>query len=146
MQLTKEFHSKTLLKNQDPDIFITELETLKLRLEDLDHKISDKAQVLHILNNLNENYDMEIKLLEHQINLLKEEGLGKELSVEDVRTELNLRYERINNNANHKTTMDHAYYMGTRFKGKCHWCGKIGHKSSECRQQLSGKPKIEEGN
>ena len=30
----------------------------------------------------------------------------------------------------------------TRFRGKCHWCGKIGHKSVECRLRISGKPKI----
>jgi hypothetical protein len=29
MQLTKDFHSKVLLRNQDPDMFITELEPLK---------------------------------------------------------------------------------------------------------------------
>ena len=32
--------------------------------------------------------------------------------------------------------------MGSKFKGKCHWCGKIGHKSSECRLRISGKPKV----
>jgi gag-polypeptide of LTR copia-type len=65
MQLTKEFHSKSLMRNQDPDIFITKLEALKIKLEDLDHVITEKAMVLHILNNLNKTYDMEIKLLEH---------------------------------------------------------------------------------
>jgi hypothetical protein len=33
--------------------------------------------------------------------------------------------------------------MGSRFKGKCHWCGKTGHKSTKYRQRLSGKPKMD---
>ena len=72
MQLTREFHSKTLQGNQDPDIFITDLEAIKVKMEELDHNISDKALILHVLNNLNPNYEMEIKMLEHRMQLLKE--------------------------------------------------------------------------
>jgi putative NIF3 family GTP cyclohydrolase 1 type 2 len=63
MQLTREFHSKSLGRNQDPDIFITELEELKIKMIELDHDITEKSMILHILNNLNENYNMEIKML-----------------------------------------------------------------------------------
>jgi hypothetical protein len=142
LKLTKEFHFKQLIKNKDPEIFVMELEALQVKLEDLSHLITDKTIVLEILNNLNEQYDMETKLLEHCIYLYKEEVKGKELSIKEVRTELNLRYESFCNNTRQASnTVKHAYYMGTRFKGKCHWCGKIGHKSAECRQKLADKPK-----
>jgi hypothetical protein len=65
------------------------------------------------------------------------------MTIEEVRTELNLRFERLKK---HDKPMEHAYYMGAKFKGKCHWCGKIGHKSVECRQRITGKPKYEENN
>jgi hypothetical protein len=77
MKLTKEFHSKTLAKNQDPDIFITELEALCMKLAELDHENTNQALIIHILNNLNKNYNTEMKLLEHRIHLYKEDGKGK---------------------------------------------------------------------
>jgi gag-polypeptide of LTR copia-type len=82
MHLTREFHSKSLGKNQDPDMFITDLESLQIQCADLDHKIDDKALIIHVLNNLNNNYEMEVKLLEHKIQILKE--ANKELTIEEV--------------------------------------------------------------
>jgi hypothetical protein len=85
MQLAKAFHSKSLGKNQDPDTFITDLETRQVQISDCDHKIIDKVQLaycdnkikdkalfIHVLNNSNDNYEMEVKLLEHNIQLLQE--------------------------------------------------------------------------
>jgi hypothetical protein len=135
MQLTRVFHSKTLQSTQDLDILITDLEALKVQMEELDHKISDKSLILHILNNLSPEYEMEIKMLEHQMQRLKEEG--KELSIDEVRNKLNVKFERLKRTL--KTT-DHAFYMGATFKGKCNWCGKIGHKSTECKTRITGKP------
>jgi 3'-phosphoadenosine 5'-phosphosulfate sulfotransferase len=108
MQLTREFHSKSLGRNQDPDTFITELEALKINMKELDHDVTGKSMILHILNNLNENYDMEIKILEHQIQLLKDGG--KEMGIEEVQTELNLRWEQIKrSNKNH--TVEHDSFQ-----------------------------------
>ena len=135
MQLTKDFHSKSLNKNQDPDIFITELEALKVKMHELGHEINDKSLILHVLNNLNENYEMEIKMLEHRMQLLNE--ANKEMTIEEFLTELNLRYERLKKH--NDKPIDHAYYMGNKFKGKCHWCGKIGHKSVECKLRITSK-------
>jgi hypothetical protein len=95
MQLTKEFHQKSLARNQDIDVYITELEAIQIKLEIHDHETTEQAMVLHILNNLTEQYDMEVKLMEHRIHLYKEERKGKEVSVKDIRLELNLWYERI---------------------------------------------------
>ena len=65
MQLTTEFHSKTMKPNQDPDVFITDLEALKVKMNELHHDVSDKALILHVLNNLTDHYEMEVKMLEH---------------------------------------------------------------------------------
>jgi hypothetical protein len=40
MILTRDFHLKTLQHNQDPDIYITELEALKVKMGELDHEVS----------------------------------------------------------------------------------------------------------
>lgn len=62
--------------------------------------IIEKALILHIRNNLNEQYDMKIKLVGHRIHLFEEEGKGRELGSEEVRTELNLRYEQLKSHGN----------------------------------------------
>jgi hypothetical protein len=72
MQLTKDFHTKTLMKHQDPDLFITDLEALIVRMSDLGHYVSEQTMILHILNNLDESYEMEIKILEHRIQMMKQ--------------------------------------------------------------------------
>jgi hypothetical protein len=46
MQLTREFHSKTMKPYQEPDVFITDLEALKDKMADLKHEVSDKALIL----------------------------------------------------------------------------------------------------
>ena len=109
MQLTREFHSKYLGKNQDPDIFITDLEALKVKMNEMNHDITDKALILHVLNNLSEQYEMEVKMIEHKIELLKAEN--KEISIEEVRNELNLRYERLKKTTKSNNPTDYALYM-----------------------------------
>jgi hypothetical protein len=80
---------------------------------------------------------MEIKMLEHRIQLLKE--ANKEINIEEVRSELNLRFQRLKTQK--AQPIDHAYYMGNRFKGKCNFCGKIGHKATECRSRIQNDTK-----
>ncbi len=143
VQLTKEFHSKTLKPGQDPDHFITYMEALRVRLDEMDYPITEKALIIHILNSLTPEYVIEIKMLEHRMQQLKD--VNKELTIEDVRLELNLRYARMKLNSTmpkESKVVEYANYMGSRFRGKCHWCGKIGHKSVECRLRISGKPKM----
>jgi hypothetical protein len=110
-----------------------------MKLAELEYKITDKALIIHVLNSLNENYAMEIKMIEHKMELAKESS--KEVTIQDLRSELNLPYERLKELNKPTTVMNHAYYMGTKFRGKCNWCGKIGHKESECRYRIAGKPK-----
>jgi gag-polypeptide of LTR copia-type len=133
--MNKKFHSTTMKQNQDPDIFITDLETMKTKMCDLGHKIDEKALILHIMNNLSPDYATEDRFLEQRMQTLKE--AGKELTVEDVRNQLTVQYIRLKHQE--KPVMDHAMYMGNRFNGKCHFCGKIGHKATECHQKKNSK-------
>jgi gag-polypeptide of LTR copia-type len=71
--LTKKFHSMTLKPNQDPDVFITELEAMKVQMGELDHKIDDKTLILHILNNLTNDYSTEVRFLEQKCNSSKKQ-------------------------------------------------------------------------
>ena len=54
--------------NQDPDEWITELKELRADLEQMKLKILDEVLFIHILNNLPEEYDMEVKMLENRLS------------------------------------------------------------------------------
>jgi hypothetical protein len=61
-------------------------------MEDLGHPITEQTMEIHILNNLDTNYDREDKLIVHRIHQMKEGNKGKEMSVDDVGIDLNLLY------------------------------------------------------
>jgi hypothetical protein len=66
--------------------------------------------------------------------------IEKPLTVEEIRGELSLRYERLNmkssNNPEGEGLEENAFFSG-QFKGKCQSCGQIGHKPFQCKNRRS---------
>jgi Zinc knuckle len=58
----------------------------------------------------------------------------KPLSIEEIKAELGLRFERLNvspNQSNENVVLEeHALFTG-QWKGKCRNCGQIGHKAAQ---------------
>jgi hypothetical protein len=84
-----------LKKGEDPEVWITQLEDICVRLEDMGSSISERQFMIHVLNNL-----MIYKLFYWR------ESIGdveKPLIVSEIIAELSLRFERINNNWNKDT-------------------------------------------
>jgi hypothetical protein len=132
-KVTSNFYKSSLRKGQDPSVFITFLEDLRLSMEEMGNKITDKQFIIQVLNNLTEEYEYDVSYLER----LKDD----ELTIEKVREELSLRYERLHNKRsdnNDKEKEETALYAGSKFKGKCIKCGKYGHKAVNCHG--SNKP------
>ena len=81
--------------------------------------------LIHILNNVPTEYDMEVKLLEERLG-----ATTNPLSLQDIHDALNLKYMRIKKrNANEerhnddtKEKEDMALAAG-QFKGCCNYCG-----------------------
>jgi gag-polypeptide of LTR copia-type len=112
-------------KGEDPEVWITQLEDISVRLEEMGLEISEKQIMIHVLNNLPSDYDLQVALLERRIGDEKDS-----LTVSEIRSELSLWFERLNNhsiNENGEASDEMALYSG-QFKGKCRNCGKIGHK------------------
>jgi len=143
LELKMEFN-KCVLKNasQDPDEWITNLESIKSRLEDMSSIISDEDFLIHILNNLPKEYEVQQSKLEDHFD-----NTSDPLTVEDVRSELNLMFMRMNKSqvSTIEDESDKALAgMGKKVKTKCTQCGKIGHKKEKC-WEIVGKPEKKGG-
>ena len=67
-KLNKEFITKILEDaTEDPDKWITNVERLRQRLKEMNHTISDEDLMIHILNNVPEEYDNLVEMLEDQL-------------------------------------------------------------------------------
>jgi hypothetical protein len=62
-KLEKQFRELSLKKGQDPEIWITESEDLRVRLEAMGSSISDNQFMIHILNNLTSDYELQLAFM-----------------------------------------------------------------------------------
>ena len=138
-KLYNQFYTSKLKKNQDPDVWVMYLEEIRLRLEEMESKapMTDDQFLRFVLNNLNPDYDILVDLLARRIGCEKDP-----LSIDELRSELNLRYDRMRTRKDDDIPEDkgeHALFAGGKFKGKCRNCGKWGHKAKDCDDRDSKK-------
>jgi gag-polypeptide of LTR copia-type len=57
VKLDKQFRDSSLKKGEDPEVWITQLEDISVRLEEMGLEISEKQFMIHVLNNLPSDYD-----------------------------------------------------------------------------------------
>jgi hypothetical protein len=81
----------SLKKGQDPEIWITELEDLRVKLEDKGSCITENQFMIHKMNNFTSDYHFHFALMERRFG-----DADKPLIVEEVRREFNLRFEHLN--------------------------------------------------
>jgi gag-polypeptide of LTR copia-type/Zinc knuckle len=134
VKMEKQFRQCALKKGQDPEIWLTELECYRMKLEELGSNITDNQFMIHILNNMTSYYDLQLALMERQIN----DKLSP-LTVDEIRDDLNLRFERLNMKSNDESENEERQdvaFFGGQFKGKCRNCGMTGHKSRDCKNKF----------
>jgi gag-polypeptide of LTR copia-type len=90
VKLEKLFRTLSLKKGENPEVWITELEDLRIRLEDMGSIISDNQFMIHVLNNLTTDYDLQLALMEKRVG-----DLEKPLSIEEIKADLGLHFERL---------------------------------------------------
>jgi gag-polypeptide of LTR copia-type len=131
VKLDKQFRELTLKKGQNPEVWITELEDICVRLDDMGSSIPENQFMIHVLNNLTADYDLQLALLEKRIG-----DKERPLTVDEIRAKLSLRFERLAmksaRNEDGEVVEEHALFSG-QFKGKCRNRGQIGHKSFQCK-------------
>jgi hypothetical protein len=99
--------------------------------------------MIHVLNNLTSNYELQMVLLEMRIGN-KSDPLG----VNELCEELKLCYERVCNlsqsNNESKPNEEHALFA-SQFQGKFRGCGKIGHKAFQCKSKTDSNDRPNDG-
>jgi hypothetical protein len=91
VKLEKQFHQCSLKKGQDPDIWINELKDYRMRLDELGLSISDNQFILHILNNMKDDYDLQLAMMEKRVT-----DKSNPLTTDEIRDDSNLVFERLN--------------------------------------------------
>jgi hypothetical protein len=106
-----------------------------MRLEELGSSISDNQFILHIFNNILDDYDLQLAMMEKRVM-----EKSNPLIINKIRDDLNLRFERLNEKQNEESENDNNQEVtcfGGQFKGKCRNCGAIGHKAKDCKLKMT---------
>jgi hypothetical protein len=136
-KLTNQFFSFKLKQGADPEMYITNLETMRLRMAILKSTMTDEQFMTQILNNLTKDYATQGYFLEKRLN-----DKVNPLKIHEIRTELALQYERLGgkkSSDDNEVTQDQALYAGRNFKGQCRKCGQRGHKAAACPQRRGNR-------
>ncbi len=132
LQKKKQIQNLKLKYGQDPDIYISVLEDLITQYRDAGGRWDEEETLEHICGNLPKCYDATVAPLEKRIGDPKEP-----LDLEELRQDLSLKYLKLN-----PKSVDEDAEEGEEiglfaggFKGKCHKCGKQGHRARDCRSR-----------
>jgi gag-polypeptide of LTR copia-type len=91
VKLEKQFRTLSLKKGENPEEWKTELEDLRIRLEDMGSTILDNQFMIHVSNNLTTDYNLQLALMEKSVG-----DSEKPLTIEEIKAELSLCFERLN--------------------------------------------------
>jgi hypothetical protein len=90
VKLEKKFREFSWKKGQGPEIRITQLEDLCVKLDNMGFCINKNQFVDQSLNNLTSNCDLEFGLMERRVG-----DADKPLTIEEIRGRLNFTYDRL---------------------------------------------------
>ena len=129
VELKHEFaESKLENKYDDPDEWITSLERIVQKLQRMKSSMDEEDLLIHILNNLPEAYESIIESSE------KELSKGT-LTLSNLKIDLRSKYKRIKKRDEEGMRTETSFIA--QFKGRCHSCGKYGHKREDCSDKDS---------
>jgi hypothetical protein len=129
--LKEEFENDKLTDvTKDPGEWIAHLETIKSRLKNAGTTISDEDFLIKILSSLPEEYTTVADLLHKDLS-------DNKLDLAHLKAELDAKYKRFMKMRPAQPTEQALVAHNTKrqFKGRCHTCGRYGHKSAECKER-----------
>ena len=106
---------------------------------------SDEDFMIHILNNLHEEYNVILDGLENCLTATGENAL----TIDSIQEKLNHRYEKIKTKKEEKHEKEKALNVyNNQYKQQCQRCGKYGHKPVDrrCPEIKNNKEEYEKKN
>jgi hypothetical protein len=120
--LVTELFATKLDKQKDPEIWIVELQRMQSKLQEMGENISDGLLMAHILGNLPPEYENVSDNLASQDNK----------TILSVTVALKDKFERLKKVGKLGSADETALIGYKKFSGNCRYCGKKGHKASDC--------------
>jgi len=93
VELMKEFQRMSLKSSsEDLDVWLTKLELSRVKLAQMSYDVTKEQMIIHMLNNLLEEYDIQVSKLESRLD-----DKANPLTISEIWTKLNSRNTRIKN-------------------------------------------------
>ena len=130
----KKFYGTMMSSKQDPHEYVEYLQEVRSDLERMSVQMSDEQFMMHILDTLPPSYEAVAEVLRDKVN-------EENTNIDDLTADLMARHSKMkeNNKAQWKYKHRKSDELGLaaygQFKGKCHNCGKRGHKTVDCYQK-----------
>ena len=136
-KLLQNFFSSKCKDHEDPEQFAYRMDNLRTTIHELmggKTVIDDEAFMHQVLNSLPRSYETMVEKLQGQIDL---DGAEK-LTIVKMIEELGMKSAKLKHFKKSPQGPEELALVGyNKFKGRCHFCGKIGHKASNCRDKQS---------
>ena len=134
--LKEEYYGAKMRDNQQPSLFIMQMEWLKIKMKEKNHDVSDEDFIHDILSKLLESKSSSM-MNPHQIKkLFIKEKLTSEYTVDMLTIDLEKTYVKNIEDAKAKKGShegEKGFYTSRKtFKGKCYNCGTMGHMGKDC--------------
>jgi len=102
LELKSEFQCTKLWDaSEDPDVWISNLESICTRLADMKAGITDEDFMVHVLNGLPREYEVQVSKLEERFG-----STSNPLTIKDMRSELNLKFARLKHQSKEQSETD----------------------------------------
>jgi Zinc knuckle len=95
--------------------------------------MTDEQFLIQVLNSFTGDYELQMTFMEKRIG-----NKENALTIDELKEDLNLRYERLSSKTESTRNADYGkekVLFVMQFKGKCQHCGKLGHKSAQCKSK-----------
>ena len=103
--------------NKDPEVWISKLEVIRKRLKKMSNEISNEDTMIHILNNLPQEFNMVVDAMERKLDDLVD-PLTLRSTRESKTTKESVKIQKMMK----KARIQHCLVY-IKFQGRCYNCG-----------------------